>query len=82
MNASTIVLMAIVLALIGRWSHNEPTVSAKLVVEAVFVLVVIAMLDQGQTQGVAQGFAWLIFAAVILSKNSPLTGIAKVVTAK
>lgn len=78
MRASTIMLIAVGAALIGRWANNKKALpSAKGVVEIVFAIVVIAVLDQGNTEGIAKGFAWLFLAAVLLSNDSPLTGIAK-----
>ena len=83
MNATTVLAIAIVGGLVGRWSHNQKTIpSAGGVVEIVFAVVVISALDQGSTQTIARGFAWLFLAAVLLSNNSPLTGIAKAVNAK
>lgn len=82
MTATTVMIMAIVLAVIGRWAHNQPTADVKMVIEAVFALVVIALLDQGVTEPVAKGFAWLFFVAVLLSKNSPITGIATALNKK
>ena len=77
MSASTVMAVAIVSGVVGRWAHNKPTVpSGKTIVEVVFAFVLIAALDQGRTQQIASGFAWLMLAAVLLSKNSPLTGIA------
>jgi hypothetical protein len=82
-NATTVMAVAIVGGIVGRWAHNRPTVpSASGIVKIVFAVVVIAALDQGNTQQIAHGFAWLFLAGVLLSKNSPLTGIAKTVTAK
>jgi hypothetical protein len=75
--------IAIVGGIVGRWAHNKPTVpSAATIVKVVFALVVIAALDQGNSQDVARGFAWLFLTAVLLSNNSPLTGIAKTINAK
>lgn len=83
MSASQIMAIAIVGGLVGRWSHNQKTVpSAGGVVQIVFAVIFIAALDQGSTQQVAKGFAWLFLAAVLLSNNSPLTGIAKSINAK
>lgn len=82
MNASTVMIVAVLAAVIGRWAHNQPTASIKVVVEAVFAVLVVAMLDQGRTEPIAKGFAWLFLAAVLLSTNSPLTGIAKVINAQ
>lgn len=78
MRATTVMLLGIGAALVGRWSHNQPTVpSAAGVVEVTFALIVIAAMDGGKTEPIAKGFAWLFLAAVLLSNNSPLTGIAK-----
>lgn len=83
MSATTVMAIAVVGGLVGRWAHSQKTVpSAAGVVEIVFAAVVIAALDQGRTQGIARGFAWLFLAAVLLSDNSPLTGIANTVNAK
>ena len=77
MSATTVMAVAIVGGVVGRWAHNKPTVpSGKVIVEIIFAVVLIAALDQGRTQPIASGFAWLFLAAVLLSKNSPLTGIA------
>lgn len=82
MNASTVMIVAVFAAVIGRWAHNQPAGSVKTVVEATFAVFVIALLDQGQTEPIAKGFAWIFLAAVLLSNNSPLTGIAKIVNGK
>jgi hypothetical protein len=77
MRASSIMIFAVALALVGRWSHNKPTASVKAVIETVFAIIVVALLDQGETEGIAKGFAWLFLATVVLSNDSPLTGLAK-----
>lgn len=83
MSATTVMAVAIVGGIVGRWAHNRPTVpSAGGLVKIAFAVVVIAALDQGRTADVARGFAWLFLAGVLLSKDSPLTGIANTVTAK
>lgn len=75
--------IGIVSGLVGRWAHNRPTIpSVGGVVQIVFAVVVIAALDQGATQQVARGFAWLFLAGILLSNNSPLTGIAKATAKK
>lgn len=79
MKATTIMLIAIGAALIGRWAHGQDAIpSAKGLVEVIFALLVIAFMDQGKTEPIAKGFAFLFLAAVLLSKNSPLTGLSKV----
>jgi hypothetical protein len=82
-NATTVMGIAIVGGIVGRWAHNRPTVpSASGIVKLMFAVVVIAALDSGSTQQVARGFAWLFLAGVLLSNNSPLTGIALTVNEK
>lgn len=80
MTATTIMLVAFGALILTHWANNQPTLSAKLVVEMVFAILVIAFLDQGQTEPIAKGFAWLFLAAVLLSKGSILTALDKVKT--
>lgn len=82
MKASTIMFFAIGASVFGRWTHNEPTASAKTVVQAVFAVLVIAFLDQGETEPVAKGLAWLVLASVLLGNKSPITGLANLGGAK
>lgn len=82
MRATTVMLLAIGAGLVGRWSHNQPTVpNAGGVIEVTFALVLIAVLDGGKTEPVARGFAYLFLVSVLLSNNSPITGIAKAASA-
>lgn len=79
MSASEIMAFAVILALLGRWSHNvKNAVTPKIVVEVIFAVVVISFMDQGRTEPIAKGFAWLFLAGVLLSPNSILSGLAKV----
>lgn len=83
MSATTVTAIAIVGGLVGRWSHNQKAIpSAGGLVQIAFAVVVISALDAGDTQQIAKGFAWLLLAAVLLSDNSPLTGLSKSLTAK
>jgi len=77
-SAVTVMILAISTGVLGRWANNKNAVpSATGVVEVVFALLVISALDQGRTQPVARGFAWLFLIAVLLGDNSPVTGLAK-----
>jgi hypothetical protein len=78
MRASTIMLLAALLYLVHRWATNKKTIDAKTVVEAAFAILVIAMLDQGRTEPVATGFAWLFFAG---AAYTAVPSIAKATTA-
>lgn len=81
MTATNTMLVAIVSGIIGRWSHNEKAIpSAQGVIEVLFALVLISALDTGRTAPIARGFALLFLLAVLLSDNSPLTGLAKSTT--
>jgi hypothetical protein len=70
-------LLAFALLIIAHWANNQPTLSINVVIEMVVAILIIALLDHGQTEPIAQGLAWLFFVAVILSKNSPLNVLKK-----
>jgi len=78
MSATTVMLAAFGVTVVGRWAHGTNTVTPKGVVQGVFAVLVIAALDSGDTQAIARGFAWLFLAAALLSDNSPLTALSKV----
>lgn len=59
MRASTIMMLAVMLYVVHRWATNQKAVDGKTVVEGIFAILVIAMLDQGRTEEIARGFAWL-----------------------
>jgi hypothetical protein len=82
MKASTVMLIAMGALVLGRWANNKTAVDVKTVVEGAFAIIVIGLLDQGKTETIAKGFAWLFLAAVLLGKDSPLTGIAKAASTK
>lgn len=79
MTATRIMMLAILAGVVGRWASNQKAaVSAKSVVEAAFVLVVIAAMDQGRTEPIARGISWIFLGAVLLGNHSPLTGLLHV----
>lgn len=80
MSATTIMMLTFAILILTHWANNEPTVSVKLVVEMAFAIIFIAMLDQGRTEPIAKGFAWLFLAATLLSSKSILTGLSKIGT--
>ncbi|MGH7240351.1 MAG: hypothetical protein ACREHG_09870 [Candidatus Saccharimonadales bacterium] len=82
MRATTILFIAFVLYGVGKWAHGKPVASVKSVTGAVFVALVIALMDQGETEEIATGFAWLFLIVVVLSSADPITGIAKVINKK
>lgn len=77
MRASTIMLIAFGVSILGRWAHNKP-IGAGTVVRALFAILVIAALDQGETEPIARGFAALFLTAVLLGNNSPLNAIQSI----
>lgn len=81
MRATTIMLVGVGALVLTHWANNEPTVSTKMIIEVAFALLVIALLDQGQTEPIATGFAWLFLVAVLLSNKSILTALGKAGTA-
>lgn len=70
-------LAAFGIAILGRFAHNQ-SIGAGTVVRALFAILVIAALDQGQTEPLAKGFASLFLVAVLLGKNSPLSAIQRI----
>ena len=77
MRASTIMLAAALLYLVHRWAANQKALDTKTVVEVAFAVFVIAMLDQGNTEPVARGFAWLFFAGAAYAALPTIGNAAK-----
>lgn len=73
-------LVAIIAKLIGRWAHDENTISVGMIVGAIFVVVVVGMMDSGATEEIAKGIAWLILASVLLANDSILPALGKLIT--
>ena len=82
MRAGYVAALALALLVIGRWAHDKPAFDVGTVAGGIFVIVVIAVLDQGSTEQIAKGLAWILLAVVILSPDSPLTGIARAINTK
>jgi drug/metabolite transporter (DMT)-like permease len=83
LTASEIMFVAIGAALVGRWANNKSTpLGPKQVIEAIFAVLFIGFLDQGKTEPIAKGFAWLFLAAVLLSDYSPLNALSKAENSK
>ena len=70
MKASTIMATAIGCLVIGRGANNKKAADPQMVIEGLFAVLVIAFLDQGKTEPIARGFAWLFLVAVVLGKDS------------
>lgn len=71
-------LVAFGALILTHWAYNEPTLDVKTLVEMVFAILVVAFLDQGRTAPIAQGFAWIFLAAVLLSSKSILNALKNV----
>jgi hypothetical protein len=76
MTASMVMALAILLYVIARWAHNKPAVTLGGVVSGLFAIFVIALLDQGKTEQIAKGFAWLFFIVAAYNAIPPLTKAA------
>ena len=76
MSASVVMALAVLLYVIARWAHNKPAITLGSVVGGLFVIFVIALLDQGRTEQVAKGFAWLFFIVAAYNAIPPLTSAA------
>lgn len=77
MSATVVFAIAWGALILTHWANNKPTINAKQVIEMAFALVVIALLDQGETADIAKGFSWLFLAAVLLRPDSILSALAK-----
>jgi hypothetical protein len=76
-SATTVFAVAWGALVLSHWANGKPAVSVKQLLEMAFALVVVTLLDQGETEPVAKGFAWLFLAAVLLRNDSILTALAK-----
>lgn len=77
MRASVIMLLAVLLYIIHRWATNQPAVNLPIVLSGLFAIFVIALLDQGRTEPVAKGFAWLFFIVAAYNAIPAFTGAIK-----
>lgn len=82
MRAAYVAALAFMLAVVGRWAHDEPAFDVQTVAGAVVVMVVVSALDQGRTEPIAKGIAWIVLAVVALSPNSPVTAIARLINSQ
>ena len=77
-----VMALAILLYIIARWARNEPAVTLPGVVSGLFAVFIIALLDQGRTEQVARGFAWLFFIVAAYNAIPPLARAATVTVKK
>lgn len=82
MRASHVVMVAIGVFVLGRWAHNKPAITIGTVASAFILVVTIGLLDNGATEEIAKGFAWIILAVAILSPNSPIGPVGNLVGSK
>jgi hypothetical protein len=71
-----VMALAILLYIIARWAHNKTAVTIGGVVSGLFAIFIIALLDQGKTEQIAKGFAWLFFIVAAYNAIPPLTKAA------
>jgi len=71
-----VMALAVLLYVIARWAHNQPAVTIGGVVSGAIAIFVIALLDQGKTEQIAKGFAWLFFIVAAYNAIPPLAKVA------
>jgi hypothetical protein len=71
--ATVIFFLALLSGVVGRWAHGKSLPSGKGILQIVFALVVITVMDRGQTRPIARGFAYLFLAVILLGPDSPIT---------
>lgn len=74
--------LAVGALVLGRWAHGKPALNVQTIAGGAFAIVVIAALDGGQTEEIAQGLAWIFLVVVLLGKESPLNAIQNLSTGK
>lgn len=82
MRASYVVILAWLIYTAGRWAHNQPAFSIASIAAMAFTVAVIAALDNGRTEHIAKGIAWLLLAGAVLAKDSPVTALASLINSK
>lgn len=75
MRASHLMVVAVLLYVVHRWATGKTAVDVQVVVGGLFAILVIAMLDQGKTEPIAKGFAWLF---VLVAAYNAIPVISKV----
>jgi hypothetical protein len=61
-------VIAMIAFVVHRWATGaKHTVDPQIVVAGAFVFLVVAMLDTGETEKIAKGFAWLFLAVAALN---------------
>ena len=80
MKASHIMAVAVLLYVVKRWSTpGETAVNVQVIVGGAFAIGVIALLDNGRTEPLAQGFAWLF---LVVAAYNAIPVISKTATGK
>ena len=70
-----VMALAILLYIVARWAHNKTAVTIGGVVSGLFAIFIIALLDQGKTEQIAKGFAWLFFIVAAYNAVPPLASL-------
>lgn len=74
MAAWVIMLIAVILYMISRWARNQPAFNVPVILSGAFAIGVIALLDNGRTQEIARGFAWLFVIVAAYQAIPAYTG--------
>lgn len=74
-----IMFVAVLLYAVHRWATDKPVATPETVVGAAFAILIIAMLDTGETEEIAKGFAWLFLVG---AAYNAVPDIHKAATAK
>lgn len=77
MRASVLMALAVFLYILHRWATNQPAVTLPIVLSGLFAIFVIALLDQGRTEPVARGFAFLFLLVAAYNAIPAFTGALK-----
>lgn len=75
-------MLAVAMFVIHRWAKGEQAVNTQIAVAGVFAILVVAFLDQGATEPVAKGLAWLFLAGAAYNAIPDIATAAKGTAAK
>jgi len=70
MRASSVMLLAALFVLLGRWAKGQ-TFDARVIVGGIFAALIISIMD-GFDSKLAKGFAWLFFVSAALTYLDPI----------
>lgn len=70
-------MLAVAMFVVHRWATGKQAVNTQIAVAGIFAILVVAFLDQGATEPVAKGFAWLFLIGAAYNAIPDIATAAK-----